>query len=60
MSPKLSFHALDNLINHTWKTETSVKAGKNGEVKFRGFRGNYEITCIDRDGNEQTVMYHLK
>ena len=60
MSPKLSFYALDNLINHVWKTETSVKAGKNGEVKFRGFRGNYEITYTDKEGQTQTVTYHLR
>ena len=60
MSPKLSYYALENLINHAWKTETQVKAGKNGEVKFRGFRGNYEITYTDKAGNEQTVTYHLK
>ena len=60
MSPKLSYYALDNLINHAWKTETSVKAGKNGEVKFRGFRGDYEITYTDKAGNERIVTYHLK
>ena len=60
MSPKLSFYALDNLINHVWKTETRVKAGKNGEVKFRGFRGNYEITYTDKEGQTQTVTYHLR
>ena len=60
MSPKLSFYALDNLINHVWKTETRVKAGKNGEVRFRGFRGNYEITYTDKEGQTQTVTYHLR
>ena len=60
MSPKQSFYALDNLINHAWKTETKVKAGKNGEVKFRGFRGQYEVTYTDKNGKERTVTYHLK
>ena len=60
MSPKLSYYALDNLINHVWKTETSVKAGKNGEVKFRGFRGDYAITYTDKAGEERTVTYHLR
>lgn len=60
MSPKLSYHALDSLINHSWKTETDVKANKNGAVKFRGFRGRYEISYTDKDGTHRTITYHLR
>lgn len=60
MSPKLSYYALEHLINHEWKTEETVKVGSQGEVKFRGFRGNYEVTYTDKEGQTQTVTYHLR
>ena len=42
------------------KTNTIVKVGKNGDIKFRGFRGRYHITYMDKSGKEQVVEYHLK
>ena len=60
MSPKLSYQALDSLINHAWKTATDVKADKAGAVRFRGFRGRYEINYTDKDGAQRTVTYHLR
>lgn len=60
MDPKLSFYALDNLINHEWKTNLTVKADKGGQIKFRGFKGNYRITWTDKLGNEQNMEYSLK
>ena len=44
MEPKPAYFALDDLINHEWRTNTCVKAGKDGEVEFRGFRGTYRLT----------------
>ena len=55
-----SFYALDNLINHEWKTNMTVKASKNGNVEFRGFKGKYHITYTDKFGKEQVIEYHLK
>lgn len=60
MEPKQSFFALNNLINSEWKTNLTLKADKNGEIKFRGFKGNYRITYTDNTGKEQTIEYHLK
>lgn len=60
MAPKQSFYALDNLINHEWKTDLTVKAGKHGDIKFRGFKGEYRITYTDKSGREKTIEYHLK
>lgn len=42
------------------ETNTIVKVGKNGDIKFRGFRGRYHITYMDKSGKEQVVEYHLK
>lgn len=60
MKPKASYYALDNLINNEWKTRLSVKAGKKGVVKFRGFKGNYKVSWTDADGNLVTREFYLK
>lgn len=60
MKPKASYFALDNLINHEWKTNLTVKAGKKGVIKFRGFKGNYKVSWTDADGNTVTKEFYLK
>ena len=48
------YYALDQLINHDWKTNLTVKADDKGTVKFRGFRGKYRLTWTDASGTVQT------
>ena len=60
MQEKPSYHALDQLINHEWKTNTTVKADKEGNVEFRGFKGKYRITYKDKNGKTQTKEFVLK
>ena len=55
-----AYYALDNLINNEWKTRLSVKAGKKGVVKLRGFKGNYKVSWTDADGNLVTREFYLK
>ncbi len=55
MEPKPAYFALNDLINNQWKTSTCVKAGKDGSVAFRGFRGDYRLTWLDSAGKEQTA-----
>jgi len=59
MQPKPAFFALNKLINDEWKTRATVKAGKDGSVKFRGFRGKYRVTYKDAAGNSQSQEFHL-
>ena len=40
---KPAYDALDELINHEWKTKAVVNA-KGGKVAFRGFRGKYRLS----------------
>ena len=40
---KPAYDALDELINHEWKTKAVVNA-KGGKVAFRGFRGRYRLS----------------
>lgn len=60
MVAKPAYYALDNLINNEWKTNLTAKPDKDGQVKFRGFKGNYLITWKDKNGNTQTKEYYLK
>ena len=55
MEPKPAYFALNDLINHQWKTRTCVKAGKDGSVEFRGFRGTYRLTWLDESGAERSA-----
>lgn len=59
MRPKPSGEVLEDLINHEWKTDLELKADA-GEVGFRGFRGNYEMTWRDRSGKEHKETFALK
>lgn len=59
MEPKTAFYALDELINHEWKTITTAKASK-GQIRFRGFRGKYLITYTDKNGETRTIERHVK
>jgi len=54
MEKKPVWYALDQLINHEWRTNLTLKADADGAIAFRGFRGKYELTWTDRDGKKQT------
>lgn len=45
MSEKPAYKRLYHLIKEVWTTDETPKVGKNGEVKFRGFLGEYEVTA---------------
>jgi GH35 family endo-1,4-beta-xylanase len=55
MQPKPACHALNQLINHDWKTNLTLKNPGTGAVTFRGFKGKYKITC-----NDWTTTIHVK
>lgn len=47
--PKPAYTALDQLINHDWKTNLEIKSDNVGKVEFRGFHGDYEVE-VTQDG----------
>ena len=59
MQPKPAYHALNNLINHDWKTRMNVKADQGGTVTFRGFKGRYRVIYSDASGTQKTLSFHL-
>ena len=42
MSEKPAYKRLYHLIKEVWTTDETLEVGENGEVKFRGFYGEYE------------------
>ena len=60
MEPKAAYYAIDQLINHEWKTHLNLKANRHGEVHFRGFRGTYVIRWTDSHDVRHTMEYMLK
>ena len=59
MNPKPSYYALEQLINHEWKTRFSVPAPADGLVKFRGFKGGYKVIYTDKKGRQVVLDYTL-
>ena len=59
MTPKKSFFALDQLINHEWRTQLTVAAAADGSVSFRGFRGAYRFTWTGADGRTAETTLDL-
>jgi endo-1,4-beta-xylanase len=49
MNPKPAYQALDQLINHEWRTNMKISGDSHGRVSFRGFYGKYKITVTYND-----------
>lgn len=59
MNKKPAYEALDQLINHEWRTNLTFKAPKDGKISWRGFKGDYKITYKDKKGKSVTLDYHI-
>lgn len=59
MEPKHSFFALNDLINNEWKTNITAKSDSKGKIAFRGFRGTYKLSYIDKNGKSCTKTVSL-
>ena len=59
MRPKMTYFAMDDLVNREWKTKATVRVA-DGKVTFRGFRGRYRLTWKGSDGKEQSKLMELK
>lgn len=56
LDPKPSYRALDELINHEWKTRFEAKTGADGKVAFRGFHGRYRVKVKTFSGQKTYEM----
>lgn len=57
LSPKPAYHALNKLINKTWKTELCADFS-DGCASLRGFFGEYEVE-IEADGRVTKSRFNL-
>ncbi|NQU24557.1 MAG: endo-1,4-beta-xylanase [Candidatus Nealsonbacteria bacterium] len=58
MTPKPMYEELKKLIKGKWWTKTSVQTDRNGEAKFRGVLGDYELG-VTADGKKVTGKFTL-
>jgi hypothetical protein len=47
LNPKPAYDALYNLFHNEWTTVADCETNAEGEAKFKGFFGEYEITVGD-------------
>jgi len=47
--PRESFYTLEKLITEDWTTRLHMKTDANGQLEFRGFAGDYNITVSTKD-----------
>lgn len=59
LNQKPVYKVLNNLINHEWKTNLTVRSDKNGTIKFRGFKGKYRVSWKDNSGKKQMAEFCL-
>ena len=50
MRKKPVYETLDRLINREWKTSLTTTSNAQGVVRFRGFKGHYRATWINKNG----------
>jgi endo-1,4-beta-xylanase len=56
-SPKPAYEALDSLINHRLTTAIHGVSDADGQYRFRGFHGQYEITVTNKSGAKATAAF---
>jgi GH35 family endo-1,4-beta-xylanase len=59
LDPKPSYLALDQLINHEWKTRIAGATDSNGRFSFRGFNGTYRVAVVSGSEHEEFTL-HIK
>jgi GH35 family endo-1,4-beta-xylanase len=43
LSPKPAYEAVDHLINQEWHTDITATSDDKGQIRFRGFLGDYDV-----------------
>jgi len=59
MNPKPAYKILDQLINHEWRTNLTLKTDTNGKASFRGFYGGYLIRT-EKEKMKKEIPLELK
>ena len=56
-SPRESFYALKRLITENWTTRLHMRTDANGQVEFKGFAGDYNITVSTKDSTMNFTVH---
>ena len=59
LKPKPAYDALKALIKGKWWTKVVAKVGANGEVRLRGFLGEYRVSPVTTGEQITTGQFHL-
>ncbi len=59
MSPKPVFDEMKKLIKGKWWTRTTGKTDPQGELRFRGFKGQYQVKATTPDGKGAQGTFEL-
>jgi len=60
MRPKPVYVAIDKLINKEYRTNITAVTDPQGQIKFRGFYGNYKLIFKDTEGKVQVVKINVQ
>ena len=59
MTPKPAYYKLKELLQETWHTEVKTVTDANGQLRFRGFWGDYEAeVCIPGQPMQKCILTH--
>jgi GH35 family endo-1,4-beta-xylanase len=58
--PKAAYRALDRLINQEWKTRAELRTDADGQARFRGFFGQYQVQAEGAGKSRQTQIEHSR
>jgi endo-1,4-beta-xylanase len=58
--PKPVYTMLDQLINETWTTRTTLRTDRDGVLRFRGFYGKYQLKVRTPGGRLMVYPIHLR
>lgn len=54
LTPKPAYDRLHGLIKEKWWTQLTAKTDRQGQMRFRGFYGDYEVTVVS--ANKKQVL----
>ena len=60
MRKKPVYETLDRLINREWKTSLTTTSNAQGVIRFRGFKGHYRATWINKNGKIEIQEFEIK
>jgi GH35 family endo-1,4-beta-xylanase len=60
LRPKAAYRALDALINREWKTTAKTETNAEGQARFRGFYGKYQVKLIQGDRVQTFEINHRR